>query len=117
MGIQKSGTKSVSKSLLSVEEASELLGTDRATCYRAIRNGTFPLPVVRLGGRIRIPLKAIERLVDGASFAIEASPIQLASMATCCPACGAPPSAVALPSRRRPTCLAARRSSSAITSV
>ena len=42
-----------------------LLGASRATCYRAVKSGNFPLPVWRIGGRLRVPRKAIERLLDG----------------------------------------------------
>lgn len=105
--------------LLSVAEAAILLGIDRATCYRAIRNETLPVPVVRLGGRIRIPRRAVERLLDGAEQPTAASQShQLASAADSCPVCGSPaPSAPTSPPRRRPICSAARRSSSAITPV
>ena len=103
--------------LLSVEEAAVLLEIDRATCYRAIRNQTFPIPVVRLGGRIRIPRRAVERLLDGADPAGGGPARQLTS-ADACPICGSPaPTTGSAPSRSRPICSAARRSSSAITSV
>ena len=118
MGSTKSKIPSVAKSLLSVEEAAVLLGVDRATCYRAIRRETFPLPVVRLGGRIRIPRRAVERLIDGIGHIQGTSSDQLAAASGCCPACGTPSPTLLSPlSRRRPTCSAARRSSAAITSV
>lgn len=65
--MSKSGTKKElgSKSLLSVDEAAILLETTRSTVYRAISNGTFPLPVIRLGGRLRIPRAAVDRLLAG----------------------------------------------------
>jgi excisionase family DNA binding protein len=115
MGNARPKNSSVAKSLLSVEEAAVLLGVDRTTCYRAIRGDTFPLPVVRLGGRIRIPRRAIERLLDGADPAHGANPAQLASER--CPTCGSPSTPSSPPSSRRPTCSAARRSSPATTSV
>ena len=115
MGRARTRTSSVAKSLLSVEEAAVLLGVDRATCYRAIRRDTFPLPVVRLGGRIRIPRRAVERLLDGADPAQGANPAQLASDR--CPTCGSPSTLSSPPSSSRATCSAARRSSPATTSV
>lgn len=115
MGRARAKTSAVAKALLSVEEAAVLLGVDRATCYRAIRRQTFPLPVVRLGGRIRIPRRAVERLLDGADPAKDANQTQLASDR--CPTCGSPSTPSSPPSSRRPTCSAARRSSSATTSV
>ncbi len=54
-----------SRPLLSVEEAAILLGETRSTLYRAVKAGTLPLPVFRIGSRIRIPRRAVERLIDG----------------------------------------------------
>ena len=42
-----------SRPLLSVEEAAILLGETRSTLYRAVKAGTLPLPVFRIGSRIR----------------------------------------------------------------
>ena len=53
------------KPLLSVEEAAILLGETRSTLYRSINEGTFPLPIFRIGRRIRIPRRSVERLLDG----------------------------------------------------
>ena len=53
------------KPLLSVEEAANLLGETRSTLYRSIKEGTFPLPIFRIGRRIRIPRRSVERLLDG----------------------------------------------------
>jgi excisionase family DNA binding protein len=53
------------RSLLSVEEASVLLGVTRSTLYRAIKAGTFPLPVFRIGQRTRIPRRSVDRLIAG----------------------------------------------------
>jgi excisionase family DNA binding protein len=117
VGRTRLGAKGMS-ALLSVEEAATLLGIDRATCYRAIRNDTLPVPVVRLGGRIRIPRRAVERLLEGVEPAVGSLPGQLAATADPCPVCGAPaPTSASSPSRSRPICSAARRSSPAITSV
>jgi excisionase family DNA binding protein len=53
------------KPLLSVEEAAALLGETRSTLYRAIKAGDFPLPIFRIGRRIRIPRRSVERLLSG----------------------------------------------------
>ncbi len=53
------------KPLLSVEEAAILLGETRSTLYRAIKDGNFPIPVHRIGSRIRIPRRSIERFLAG----------------------------------------------------
>jgi predicted DNA-binding transcriptional regulator AlpA len=49
--------------VLSAEEAFRELGIDRATGYRAIRNGSFPVDVIRIGRSIRIPTAALRRLL------------------------------------------------------
>jgi excisionase family DNA binding protein len=49
---------------LTADEAFEHLGIDRTTGYRAIRDGTFPLPIVRVGRLIRIPTAALRRLLQ-----------------------------------------------------
>jgi excisionase family DNA binding protein len=54
-----------SRPLLSVEEVAILLGETRSTLYRAVRAGTLPLPIFRIGSRIRIPRRAVERLIEG----------------------------------------------------
>lgn len=54
-----------SKPLLSVEETAILLGETRSTLYRAIKDGTFPLPVFIIGRRRRIPRAAVDRLLSG----------------------------------------------------
>lgn len=61
------------KPLLSVEEAAILLGETRSTLYRAVKQPDFPLPVHRIGKRLRIPRRAVERLLDGALVAPDAS--------------------------------------------
>jgi excisionase family DNA binding protein len=52
-----------SKPLLSVSETAVLLGENRATLYRAIQRGEFPLPVFQIGGRMRIARQAVNRLL------------------------------------------------------
>jgi excisionase family DNA binding protein len=53
------------KPLLSVEETAILLGQSRSSIYRAIDKGDLPLPVVKIGGRWRVPRRAVERLLEG----------------------------------------------------
>jgi len=45
-------------------EVSELLGLSRNTTYEAIRNGT--IPSVRVGKRLLVPKKALERMLETA---------------------------------------------------
>jgi excisionase family DNA binding protein len=51
------------RAVITAEEAFAELGIDRSTGYKAIREGTFPLPVVRVGRSIRIPTTALRRLL------------------------------------------------------
>jgi excisionase family DNA binding protein len=46
----------------SVPQAAELIGTSAVTLYRAIRDGEFP--AMRIRGRLIVPAKAIEAMVD-----------------------------------------------------
>jgi predicted DNA-binding transcriptional regulator AlpA len=57
--------KSTPKPLLSVEETALLLGESRSAVYRSIQRGDLPLPVFRLNGRLRVPRRAVERLLAG----------------------------------------------------
>jgi predicted DNA-binding transcriptional regulator AlpA len=50
--------------VVSAEEAFAQLGIDRTTGYRAIREGTFPLEVIRIGRAIRVPTQALRRLLQ-----------------------------------------------------
>ena len=61
------------KPLLSVEETAVLLGETRSTLYRAVKAGTLPLPMFRIGSRIRIPRSAVERLIAGETPGASAS--------------------------------------------
>lgn len=51
---------------LSAEEAFAVFGIDRKTGYRAIKDGSFPIAVVRVGRLIRVPTAAVARLLRGA---------------------------------------------------
>ncbi len=109
------------KSLLSVDEASILLGITRSTAYRAISTGTFPVPIIRLGGRFRVSKAALLRLINDGEIrrpdAMNAPQLDLDT----CPNCGGSASLMASvslePQRRLPMCSAARRSSSGTESV
>ena len=52
-----------SRPVVSAEEAFAELGIDRTTGYRAIRNGTFPLEVIRVGRLIRVSTTALRELL------------------------------------------------------
>ncbi len=55
------------RSCVSADEAFVELGIDRTTGYRAIREGTFPIPVIRVGRLIRVPTLALQRLLETGS--------------------------------------------------
>lgn len=55
---------STSSSCVTAEEAFACLRIDRTTGYRAIRDGTFPLPVIRVGRLIRVPVAPLRRLLE-----------------------------------------------------
>src|SRR5713226_6237415 len=47
--------------VMTAEEAFRELGIHRAAGYRAIRDGTFPVPTLRVGRQIRVPTIALRR--------------------------------------------------------
>jgi predicted DNA-binding transcriptional regulator AlpA len=49
--------------VVSAKEAFRLLNIDKATGYKAIRDGTFPVPVVHVGKLIRIPTAALLKVL------------------------------------------------------
>jgi excisionase family DNA binding protein len=57
--------------VLSVAEAAELLGISRTLAYDLVAR--HELPALRLGGRIVIPRRPLERLLDGESAHAELS--------------------------------------------
>ena len=107
---RRSGIQS-SKPLLSIEETALLLGMTRSTLYRAVNSGRFPLAVFRIGGRLLVARRAVERLLEGLDPATELRQSDAETWGgTMAPA--SPSSA-----SRRPTCSAARRSSAGTPSV
>lgn len=50
--------------VMTAGEAFAELGIDRSTGYKAIRDGTFPVPVLRIGRAIRVPTSALRRLLQ-----------------------------------------------------
>jgi excisionase family DNA binding protein len=57
----------VEKATLTVDQAAKVLGVGRASAYAAIARGE--VPVVRIGRRILVPRRALERLLAGSSAA------------------------------------------------
>lgn len=52
------------RSCVTADEAFAELGIDRTTGYRAIQEGTFPVPIIRVGRCIRVPVAPLMRLLD-----------------------------------------------------
>ncbi|MDG7002202.1 MAG: helix-turn-helix domain-containing protein [Nitrososphaerota archaeon] len=52
------------RSVLTVEEAAEMLGLSRAFAYEAVNRGE--IPSIRIGRRILVPKVALDRLLDSA---------------------------------------------------
>ena len=48
---------------LSVTEAAKVLGISRASAYELVKTGE--LPSVKLGGRIIVPIRLLERMLNG----------------------------------------------------
>lgn len=48
---------------VSLEEAAKLLGFGRTAAFQAAREGRFPVPVVTLGRRYRVPTAPLLRLL------------------------------------------------------
>lgn len=45
--------------------AAQILGLGRSTAYDMVRQGDFPVPVLRLRNRIRVPVEPILNLLAG----------------------------------------------------
>lgn len=48
---------------VSVGEAGKLLGIGKSTAYAAVNNGTFPVPTIKIGGRIVVPTRPLLELL------------------------------------------------------
>ena len=50
--------------VVSVEEAADLLGIGRNAAYEAVREGRFPVRVIKVGVRYLIPRAELEELLS-----------------------------------------------------
>ncbi len=50
------------KLTLSIEEAAKLLGIGRNLCYDRVKTGE--IPVIKIGRRLLVPKKALEKLLE-----------------------------------------------------
>lgn len=56
------------KPTLTVREAATLLGISASSAYEAARKNKFPVPVIRVGGRIVVPAAPLLDLLGIDSF-------------------------------------------------
>jgi predicted site-specific integrase-resolvase len=54
---------------VSVTVAAKALGIGRAKAHRLIREGVFPVAVIRVGSRVRVPTVPLRRLLEGGEAA------------------------------------------------
>ena len=52
---------------MTVIEAAAALGISRNSAYAAIREGTFPVEVIRIGSRILVPRDKLIKTIEGDS--------------------------------------------------
>jgi excisionase family DNA binding protein len=55
----------VERQVLTVPEAATVLGMHETTIYRQLADGTFPLPVRKIGGRWKISRYQLDRFLSG----------------------------------------------------
>lgn len=60
---------------LSVEQAGRILGIGRCTSYRLARNGT--IPTIKLGRKLRVPMPALEKMLQSARANSESKEVSL----------------------------------------
>lgn len=58
-------TMSDERQTLTVTEAARRLGISRSFAYQSIARGDFPVPVLRIGARVVVSRRALERYLDG----------------------------------------------------
>lgn len=49
---------------LDLDEARQAIGIGRSAAYEAVRAGTWPTPVIRVGRRIRVPTASLRRVLE-----------------------------------------------------
>lgn len=53
----------MSAATYSIQEARKLLGIGKSAAYNAVKAGTFPVPVIKIGGRYVIPRQPLDELL------------------------------------------------------
>ena len=54
---------SVSPSVYTLAEAATMLRIGRTSAYAAVKSGEFPVPVLKIGGRIVVPAAPLRELL------------------------------------------------------
>lgn len=54
---------------VSLADAARILGVHRSTAWELYRRGEFPIPVLRIGTRLRVSLVQLGRFLEGGSDA------------------------------------------------
>lgn len=52
-------TNSRARTTITVREAAKLLGIGDSTAYEAVRTDSFPVPVIKIGGRYTVPVQPL----------------------------------------------------------
>lgn len=50
---------------VSLAEAAKILGVHRSTAWELWKRGDFPIPVLQIGSRLRVPKAHLERFLSG----------------------------------------------------
>ena len=64
--------ETIETAVYTVAEVARLLGLSRSNTYARTRDGS--IPSVRIGSRILVPKKALERLLEGANGQLKTAP-------------------------------------------
>lgn len=49
----------LSRPTVTLRDAAKILGIGSSTAYEAVRSNEFPVPVIKIGGRIVVPTKPL----------------------------------------------------------
>jgi excisionase family DNA binding protein len=67
----------VERQTVTLTEAAKILGISRSKAYRLVAAGTFPVPVIRVGGSVVVPVKPLQRLLEEGTAACGHSCIEV----------------------------------------
>lgn len=58
-------TREMKRETCNLIEAAVRLGLGRNQAYEAVKRGDFPVPIIKVGNRIKVPIKPLDRLLNG----------------------------------------------------